>query len=146
MGWAPPKTQEQEPTELERLIQEWEQANAAPQSPEPEREELLPPLPEPRGEEPPLLEPRREKTPLPEPRGEEPLLPEPRGEEVKSIPPPQPRPPPRLSSPAPLHPVPHPLLQDTLPVFLDLPVLDFYGRFKDDSTRSLNAESLCLVT
>ncbi|MGH0161626.1 UNVERIFIED_CONTAM: hypothetical protein FKN15_057071 [Acipenser sinensis] len=95
-------------------IQEWEQANAAPQSPEPKREEQLPPLPEPRGEEPPL----------PEPRGEEPLLPEPRGEEVKSIPPPQPRPPPLWSSPAPLRPVPHPLLQDTLPVFLDLPVLD----------------------
>ncbi|MGH0134900.1 UNVERIFIED_CONTAM: hypothetical protein FKN15_004466 [Acipenser sinensis] len=56
-------------------------------------------------------------------RGEEPPLPEPR-EEVKSIPPPQPRPPPLRSSSAPLRPVPHPLLLDTLPVFLDLPVLD----------------------
>ncbi|MGH0117487.1 UNVERIFIED_CONTAM: hypothetical protein FKN15_078181 [Acipenser sinensis] len=35
MGWAPPKTQEREPTELERLMQEWEQASAAPQLPEP---------------------------------------------------------------------------------------------------------------
>ncbi|MGH0121637.1 UNVERIFIED_CONTAM: hypothetical protein FKN15_044666 [Acipenser sinensis] len=81
------------------------------------------PLPEPRGEELPLPEPRREELPLPEPRGEEPPLPEPR-EEVKSIPPPQPRPPPLRSSLAPLHPVPHSLLLDTLPVFLDLPVLD----------------------
>ncbi|MGH0135459.1 UNVERIFIED_CONTAM: hypothetical protein FKN15_036051 [Acipenser sinensis] len=60
-------------------------------------------------------------------RGEEPLLPEPR-EEVKSIPPPQPRPPPLRSSSAPLRPVPHPLLQDTLPVFPDLPVLDLEPR------------------
>ncbi|MGH0141276.1 UNVERIFIED_CONTAM: hypothetical protein FKN15_078000 [Acipenser sinensis] len=126
MGWAPPK------------IQEWEQANAAPQSPEPEREELLPPLPEPRGEEPLLPEPRGEEPPIPEPRGEEPPLPEPkreepplpepRGEEVKSIPQPQPRPPPLWSSPAPLRPVPHPLLQDTLTVFLDLTVLDLEPR------------------
>ncbi|MGH0178540.1 UNVERIFIED_CONTAM: hypothetical protein FKN15_077366 [Acipenser sinensis] len=75
-------------------------------------------LPEPRGEEPPL----------PEPRGEEPLLPEPRGEEVKSIPPPQPRPPPLPSSLALLHPVPQPLLLDTLQVFLDFPVLDLEPR------------------
>ncbi|MGH0123718.1 UNVERIFIED_CONTAM: hypothetical protein FKN15_013584 [Acipenser sinensis] len=195
MGLAPPKTQEREPTELELLLQKWEQASAAPQSPEPEREELLSPLPEPRGEEPllpeprgeepllplpeprgeelplpeprgeelplpepreeelplleprgeelplqeprgeelPLQEPRREELPLPEPRGEELPLPEPRGEEpplpepreeVKSIPPPQQRPPPLRSSSAPLRPVPHPLLLDTRPVFLDLPVLD----------------------
>ncbi|MGH0116851.1 UNVERIFIED_CONTAM: hypothetical protein FKN15_019240 [Acipenser sinensis] len=78
-----------EPTELELLLQKWEQACVAPQSPEPEGEELpLPeprgeelPLPEPRGEEPPLPEPRREEPPLPEPRGEEPPLSEPRGEE-----------------------------------------------------------------
>ncbi|MGH0148057.1 UNVERIFIED_CONTAM: hypothetical protein FKN15_011983 [Acipenser sinensis] len=44
-----------EPTELELLLQEWEQASGAPQPPEPEGEEL--PLPEPRGEEPPLPEP-----------------------------------------------------------------------------------------
>ncbi|MGH0141564.1 UNVERIFIED_CONTAM: hypothetical protein FKN15_074521 [Acipenser sinensis] len=47
---------------------------------------------------------------------------------VKSIPPPQPRPPPLRSSSAPLRPVPHPLLQDTLPVFPDLPVLDLEPR------------------
>ncbi|MGH0133125.1 UNVERIFIED_CONTAM: hypothetical protein FKN15_021929 [Acipenser sinensis] len=105
-----------EPTELDLLLQKWEQARVAPQSPRPEGKE--PPLPEPRGEE-PLL---------PEPRGEEPPLPEPRGEEVKSRPPPQPRPPPLQSSSALLRPVPQPLLLDTLPVFLDLPVLDLEPR------------------
>ncbi|MGH0127534.1 UNVERIFIED_CONTAM: hypothetical protein FKN15_041341 [Acipenser sinensis] len=94
--------------------------------PEPRGEEL--PLPEPRGEELPLPEPRGEELPLPEPRGEELPLPEPRGEEEKSIPPPQPRPPPLRSSSAPLRPVPQPLLLDTLPVFLDLPVLDLEPR------------------
>ncbi|MGH0144558.1 UNVERIFIED_CONTAM: hypothetical protein FKN15_003923 [Acipenser sinensis] len=106
-----------------------------PPLPEPRGEEL--PLPEPRGEELPRPEPRGEELPLPEPRGEELLLPDPRGEElplpepreeVKSIPPPQPRPPPLRSSSAPLRPVPHPLLQDTLPVFPDLPVLDLEPR------------------
>ncbi|MGH0169216.1 UNVERIFIED_CONTAM: hypothetical protein FKN15_056415 [Acipenser sinensis] len=82
MGLALLKRQEREPTELERLLQEWEQASAAPQSPEPEREELLPALPEPRGEEQQLPEPRGEEPPLPEPRGEEPPLPEHRGEEL----------------------------------------------------------------
>ncbi|MGH0127650.1 UNVERIFIED_CONTAM: hypothetical protein FKN15_071805 [Acipenser sinensis] len=94
--------------------------------PEPRGEEL--PLPEPRGEELPLPEPRGEELPLPEPRREEPPLPEPRGEEVKSRPPPQPRPPPLQSSSALLRPVPQPLLLDTLPVFLDLPVLDLEPR------------------
>ncbi|MGH0146565.1 UNVERIFIED_CONTAM: hypothetical protein FKN15_042792 [Acipenser sinensis] len=70
-----------EPTELDLLLQKWEQARVAPQSPEPEGEEPPLPLPEPRGEEPPLPEPRGEEPPLPEPRGEEPPLPEPRGEE-----------------------------------------------------------------
>ncbi|MGH0148500.1 UNVERIFIED_CONTAM: hypothetical protein FKN15_039142 [Acipenser sinensis] len=97
-----------------------------PPLPEPRGDE--PPLPEPRGEEPPLPEPRGEEPPLPEPRGEEPPLPKPRGEEVKSIPPPQPRPPPLQFSLALLHPVPQPLLLDTLPVFLDLPVLDLEHR------------------
>ncbi|MGH0168882.1 UNVERIFIED_CONTAM: hypothetical protein FKN15_055677 [Acipenser sinensis] len=106
MGLTPQKRQEREPTELELLLQKWEQARVATQSPEPEEEE--PPLPEPRGEEPPL--------------------PEPRGEEVKSRPPPQPRPPPLQSSSALLRPVPQPLLLDTLPVFLDLPVLDLEPR------------------
>ncbi|MGH0176754.1 UNVERIFIED_CONTAM: hypothetical protein FKN15_073488 [Acipenser sinensis] len=148
----------------EMLLQEWEQASAAPQSPEPEKEELLPvlpehrgeelPLPEPRGgeppfpesrgEEPPLPEPRGEESPLPEPRGEEPPLPEPRGEEpplpeprgeARSIPPPQPRPPPLRSSPAPLHSVPHPLLLDTLPVGLDLPSLDLEPRSQQNRSQ-----------
>ncbi|MGH0132553.1 UNVERIFIED_CONTAM: hypothetical protein FKN15_067939 [Acipenser sinensis] len=87
MGLAPVK--KREPTELELLLQEWEQASGAPQPPEPEGEEpSLPepreeelPLPEPRGEEPLLPEPRGEEPLLLEPRGEEPLLPEPRGEE-----------------------------------------------------------------
>ncbi|MGH0156093.1 UNVERIFIED_CONTAM: hypothetical protein FKN15_030638 [Acipenser sinensis] len=48
MGLAPLKRQEREPTELELLLQKWEQTSVAPQSPEPEGEE--PPLPEPRGE------------------------------------------------------------------------------------------------
>ncbi|MGH0178837.1 UNVERIFIED_CONTAM: hypothetical protein FKN15_078509 [Acipenser sinensis] len=93
--------------------------------PEPREVEL--PLPEPREVELPLPEPREVELPLPEPRGEELPLPEPR-EEVKSIPPPQPRPPPLQSSSALLRPVPQPLLLDTLPVFLDLPVLDLEPR------------------
>ncbi|MGH0165934.1 UNVERIFIED_CONTAM: hypothetical protein FKN15_049833 [Acipenser sinensis] len=80
MGLAPLKRQEREPTELELLLQEWEQARVAPQSPEPEEEE--PPLPEPREEELPLPEPEGEELLLPEPRGEELPLPEPRGEEA----------------------------------------------------------------
>ncbi|MGH0143081.1 UNVERIFIED_CONTAM: hypothetical protein FKN15_077673 [Acipenser sinensis] len=73
-------------TELDLLLQKWEQARGAPLTPEPRGEE--PSLPEPRGEEPPLPVPRGEEPPLPEPRGEEPPLPEPRGEE-----PPLPEPP-----------------------------------------------------
>ncbi|MGH0184064.1 UNVERIFIED_CONTAM: hypothetical protein FKN15_013882 [Acipenser sinensis] len=127
MGLAPVK--KREPTELELLLQEWEQASGAPQPPEPEGEE--PPLPEPREEELPLPEPRGEELPLPEPRGEELPLPEPR-EEVTSVPPPQPRPPPLRSSPASLRPVPHPLLLDTLSVSLDLPSLDLEPRSRQD--------------
>ncbi|MGH0164413.1 UNVERIFIED_CONTAM: hypothetical protein FKN15_046843 [Acipenser sinensis] len=97
-----------------------------PPLPEPRGEE--PPLPDPRGEEPPLPEPRWEEPPLLEPRGEEPPLLEPRGEEGKSIPPPLPRPPPLQSSSALLRPVPRPLLLDTPPFFLDLPVLDLEPR------------------
>ncbi|MGH0163236.1 UNVERIFIED_CONTAM: hypothetical protein FKN15_068038 [Acipenser sinensis] len=125
-----------EPTEIDLVLQMWEQARVAQQSPKPEGEEPPlpeprgeePPLPEPRGEEPPLPEPRGEETPLLEPRGEEPPLPEPRGEEGKSIPPPQPRPPTLESSSALLCPVPQPLLLDTLPVFLALLVLDLEPR------------------
>ncbi|MGH0133835.1 UNVERIFIED_CONTAM: hypothetical protein FKN15_053829 [Acipenser sinensis] len=80
---------EREPTELELLLQKWELelAKEAKQSPAPEELVLS-------------QEPEEEELPLPEPRGEEPLLPEPRGEEAKSIPPPQPRPPPLETSPA----------------------------------------------
>ncbi|MGH0116950.1 UNVERIFIED_CONTAM: hypothetical protein FKN15_026644 [Acipenser sinensis] len=85
---------EPEPTELDLLLQKWEKELPLP---EPRGEEL--PLPEPRGEELPLPEPRGEELPLPEPRGEEPPLPELKGEEAKSIPPPQPRPPPLETSP-----------------------------------------------
>ncbi|MGH0146492.1 UNVERIFIED_CONTAM: hypothetical protein FKN15_020169 [Acipenser sinensis] len=217
MGLAPVK--KREPTELELLLQEWEQASGAPQPPEPEGVELplpeprevelplpeprevelplpeprevelplpeprevelplpeprevelplpeprevelplpeprevelpLPeprevelPLPEPREVELPLPEPREVELPLPEPREVEPPLPEPRGEElplpepreeVTSVPPPQPRPPPLRSSPASLHPVPHPLLLDTLSVSLDLPSLDLEPRSRQD--------------
>ncbi|MGH0158378.1 UNVERIFIED_CONTAM: hypothetical protein FKN15_035474 [Acipenser sinensis] len=80
-----------EPTELDLLLQRWEQAGGTPLTPAPEprgEEPLLPeprgeelPLPEPRGEEPPLPDPRGEEPPLAEPRGEEPSLAEPRGEE-----------------------------------------------------------------
>ncbi|MGH0138545.1 UNVERIFIED_CONTAM: hypothetical protein FKN15_072233 [Acipenser sinensis] len=69
-----------EPTELDLLLQKWEQARDAPLTPAPEQ------------------------------------------------PPPQPRPPPLQSSSALLRPVPQPLLLDTLPVFLDLPVLDLEPR------------------
>ncbi|MGH0174168.1 UNVERIFIED_CONTAM: hypothetical protein FKN15_067151 [Acipenser sinensis] len=93
---------EPEPTDLDRLLQKW-------------KVEL------------PSREPEEEELPLPDPRGEEPPLPEPRGEE-QSIPPPQPRPPPLRSSPVSLRPVPCPLLLDTLPAFLDLPVLDLEPR------------------
>ncbi|MGH0179915.1 UNVERIFIED_CONTAM: hypothetical protein FKN15_002980 [Acipenser sinensis] len=79
--------------------------------------------------------PRGEEPPLPEPRGEEPPLPEPRGEEVNSIPPPQPRPPPLQSSPASLHPVPRPLLLDTLSVGLDLPSLDLEPRSRQNRSQ-----------
>ncbi|MGH0146686.1 UNVERIFIED_CONTAM: hypothetical protein FKN15_026282 [Acipenser sinensis] len=209
-----------EPTELDLLLQKWEQAWVTSHSPKPEGEEL--PLPEPRGEEPPLPEPRGEELPLPEPRGEElplpeprgeelplpeprgeelplpeprgeelplpeprgeelplpegraataraqrgraaaarargeelplpeprgeepPLpeprgeklpLPEPRGEEAKSIPPPQPRPPPLRSSLAQLRAVPCPSLLDTLSVGLDLPSLDLEPRSRQKRTQ-----------
>ncbi|MGH0153293.1 UNVERIFIED_CONTAM: hypothetical protein FKN15_024428 [Acipenser sinensis] len=87
-------------TELDLLLQKWEQTRDAPLTPVPEPRGEEPPFPEPRGEEPPLPEPRGEEPPLPEPRGEEPPLPEPRGEEGRSIPPPQPRPPHLQSSSA----------------------------------------------
>ncbi|MGH0121340.1 UNVERIFIED_CONTAM: hypothetical protein FKN15_032983 [Acipenser sinensis] len=125
--------QEEETKKMERQTQELLLQKWKPPLPEPRGEE--PPLPEPRGEEPPLPEPRGEEPPLPEPRGEEPPLPEPRGEGAKSIPPPQPRPPPLWSSLAPLHPVPRPLLLDTLSVGLDLPSLDLEPRSRQKQSQ-----------
>ncbi|MGH0123201.1 UNVERIFIED_CONTAM: hypothetical protein FKN15_013705 [Acipenser sinensis] len=75
MGLAPPKIQEREPTELERLIQAWE-------LPLPEPREVELPLPEPREGELPLPEPREVELPLPEPREVELPLPEPREVEL----------------------------------------------------------------
>ncbi|MGH0119987.1 UNVERIFIED_CONTAM: hypothetical protein FKN15_060544 [Acipenser sinensis] len=105
--WGLEPLKKREPTELELLIQKtdwaalkWEWPAAQPE-PSATEQEL--------GEETLVVEPE----PLPEPRGE-----------AKSIPPPQPRPPPLRSSLALLRQVPRPLLVDTLPVFLDLPVLD----------------------
>ncbi|MGH0151071.1 UNVERIFIED_CONTAM: hypothetical protein FKN15_057439 [Acipenser sinensis] len=136
-----------EPTVLDLLLQKWE-LELPSRVPEPRGEELS--LPEPRGEEPPLPKPRGEEPPLPEPRGEEPLLPEhrgeepplpeprreePRGEEAKSIPPPQPRPPPLRSSLAQLRAVPRPSLLDTLPVGLDLPSLDLEPKSRQNRSQ-----------
>ncbi|MGH0173786.1 UNVERIFIED_CONTAM: hypothetical protein FKN15_066382 [Acipenser sinensis] len=101
--------------------------------PEPREEEL--PLPEHREEELPLPEPREEELPLPEPREEELPLPEPRGEDEKSIPPPQPQPPPLRSSPAQLCAVPRLSLLDTLSVGLDLPSLDLEPRSQQKWTQ-----------
>ncbi|MGH0159768.1 UNVERIFIED_CONTAM: hypothetical protein FKN15_055194 [Acipenser sinensis] len=110
-----------EPTELDLLLQKWEQARGSLQTPEPRREE--PPLPEPRGEEPPLPEPRGEGLPLPEPRGEEPPLPETpvevKGEDV---------PPPLQASPALPREVPCPSSVVTGPECPDLPPLDLAPR------------------
>ncbi|MGH0142423.1 UNVERIFIED_CONTAM: hypothetical protein FKN15_037656 [Acipenser sinensis] len=100
-------------------------------------EEELPP-PEPEGEELPELQQElqlseEEELPPPELEGEE--LPELQQElqlyeeeEVKCPAPPQPRPPPQQSSPALVGTVPCPVLVDTLPECMDLPVLDLVPR------------------
>ncbi|MGH0157156.1 UNVERIFIED_CONTAM: hypothetical protein FKN15_033124 [Acipenser sinensis] len=121
-----------EPTELDLLLQKWEQARGAPLTPAPEpRGEVLP-LPEPRGEEPPLPEPRGEEPPLPEPRGEEPPLPEPpvevKGEDV---------PPPLQASPVLPWEVPCPGNVDTGPECPDLPPLDLASRSQYSQAQSL---------
>ncbi|MGH0186491.1 UNVERIFIED_CONTAM: hypothetical protein FKN15_021700 [Acipenser sinensis] len=110
MGLAPLKRQEREPTELQLLLQKWEQAGEAALSPEPEGVELPPGEPE--GVELPSREPEGVELPSQEPEG------------VKKLPPPQPRPPPLKTSPVLPGMVPCPLLLDTLPVCLDLPALD----------------------
>ncbi|MGH0130520.1 UNVERIFIED_CONTAM: hypothetical protein FKN15_047234 [Acipenser sinensis] len=97
-------------------------------SQEPEGVELPPREPE--GVELPSREPEGEEQPPPE--REELLWPKLQGEEVKSPPPPQPRPPPLRSSPALLCAVSCPSLLDTLPVCLDLPMLDLEPRSLQD--------------
>ncbi|MGH0145505.1 UNVERIFIED_CONTAM: hypothetical protein FKN15_040451 [Acipenser sinensis] len=89
-----------EPTELELMFQRWVRSTLereAPLSPAPEGEVLLSPAPE----------------------GEATI----KVEEVKKIPPPQPRPPPLKTSPAPDGAVPQPVLLDTLPECPDLQLL-----------------------
>ncbi|MGH0143090.1 UNVERIFIED_CONTAM: hypothetical protein FKN15_077718 [Acipenser sinensis] len=124
LGLAPLEAREREPTELELLLQKWEQAREAPLSAVPAREAPRSPAPEDV-----VLCPEQEES-FPEseegqPRERE--VPPPatdKGEEVRSPPPPQPRPPPLRSGPALLQVIPCPLLLDTLPVCLDLPALD----------------------
>ncbi|MGH0139059.1 UNVERIFIED_CONTAM: hypothetical protein FKN15_068143 [Acipenser sinensis] len=126
MGLAPleAREREREPTELELLLQKWEQAREAPLSAVPARETPRSPAPEDV-----VLCPEREES-FPEPEEGQPRereVPPPatdKGEEVRRPPPPQPRPPPLRSGPALLQVIPCPLLLDTLPVCLDLPALD----------------------
>ncbi|MGH0147447.1 UNVERIFIED_CONTAM: hypothetical protein FKN15_069919 [Acipenser sinensis] len=124
LGLAPLEARERESTELELLLQKWEQAREAPLSAVPAREAPQSPAPEDV-----VLCPEQEES-FPEseegqPRERE--VPPPatdKGEEGRSPPPPQPRPPPLRSGPALLQVIPCPLLLDTLPVCLDLPALD----------------------
>ncbi|MGH0158262.1 UNVERIFIED_CONTAM: hypothetical protein FKN15_035119 [Acipenser sinensis] len=124
LGLAPLEAREREPTELELLLQKWEQAREVPLSAVPAREAPRSPAPEDV-----VLCPEQEES-FPEseegqPREREvPPLATDKGEEVRSPPPPQPRPPPLRSGPALLQVIPCPLLLDTLPVCLDLPALD----------------------
>ncbi|MGH0152196.1 UNVERIFIED_CONTAM: hypothetical protein FKN15_022001 [Acipenser sinensis] len=116
---------EQELTELELLLQQWEQAGAALLFPAPKGETPLFPEPEEvlspaQDKEEPLLSPE----PPAENKGEEVLPPEQdKEEEVKKIPPPQPRPLPLKTRPVPDGAVPHPVLLDTLPECPDLQLL-----------------------
>ncbi|MGH0159363.1 UNVERIFIED_CONTAM: hypothetical protein FKN15_037325 [Acipenser sinensis] len=128
LGLALLEAREREPTELELLLQKWEQAREAPLSAVPVREAPRSPAPEdvvlcPEWEEsfpePEEGQPREQEVPPPATD---------KGEEVRSPPSPQPRPPPLRSGPALLQVIPCPLLLDTLPVCLDLPVLDMEPR------------------
>ncbi|MGH0140246.1 UNVERIFIED_CONTAM: hypothetical protein FKN15_061474 [Acipenser sinensis] len=111
LGLAPLKRQEREPTELELLLQKWEQAREAP----------LTPAPEPRGQEPPLAEPRGEEPPLPEAPVEV------KGEDV---------PPPLQASPVLPWEVPWPGSVDTGPECPDLPPLDLAPRSQYSQAQS----------
>ncbi|MGH0155422.1 UNVERIFIED_CONTAM: hypothetical protein FKN15_029802 [Acipenser sinensis] len=124
LGLAPLEAKEREPTELELLLQKWEQAREAPLSAVPAREAPRSPAPEdvvlcPEWEEsfPESEEGQPREREVPPPATD-------KGEEGRSPPPPQPRPPPLRSGPALLQVIPCPLLLDTLPVCLDLPALD----------------------
>ncbi|MGH0122895.1 UNVERIFIED_CONTAM: hypothetical protein FKN15_008820 [Acipenser sinensis] len=114
---------EREPTELDLLLQKWEQANEAQESPAPEKL---------------VLGQGREEESVPEPeeaeqwlylqlltaiKGEGVLSPEP--EELNGAPPPQLQHTTPEACPALVSTVPCPLLLDTLPVCLDLPII-FY--------------------
>ncbi|MGH0155423.1 UNVERIFIED_CONTAM: hypothetical protein FKN15_029803 [Acipenser sinensis] len=113
LGLAPLEARERESTELELLLQKWEQAREAPLSAVPAREAPQSPAPEDV-----VLCPEQEES-FPEPEEGQPRereVPPPatdKGEEVRRPPPPQPRPPPLRSGPALLQVIPCPLLLDT---------------------------------
>ncbi|MGH0131709.1 UNVERIFIED_CONTAM: hypothetical protein FKN15_047540 [Acipenser sinensis] len=102
-GWVLLERREQEPTELELLLQKWEQAEEARLSAAPAREAPESPTPE------ELLQGEKEEETIPEP------------EEVSTTPPPQLQPTNPEEDLALVSAVPCPLLLDTLPVCLDLP-------------------------
>ncbi|MGH0178150.1 UNVERIFIED_CONTAM: hypothetical protein FKN15_022460 [Acipenser sinensis] len=98
-----------EPTELELLLQKWEQAEEAWLSAAPVREAPESPAPE-------VLQGEQEEETVPEP------------EEVSTTPPPQLQTTTPEEDPALVSAVPCPLLLDTLPVFLDLPAFGLEPR------------------
>ncbi|MGH0131672.1 UNVERIFIED_CONTAM: hypothetical protein FKN15_051841 [Acipenser sinensis] len=117
---------EREPTELDLLLQKWEQAEEAQQPPAAEELLLVQGQEEESFPEPEEVELWPSLEPLAAIKGEEVLSPEP--EEVKSAPPPQLHPAAPEAPPALVSAVPCPLLLDTLPVCLDLPALDLEPR------------------
>ncbi|MGH0117847.1 UNVERIFIED_CONTAM: hypothetical protein FKN15_003878 [Acipenser sinensis] len=122
-----------EPTELDLLLQKWEQARGAPLTPTPEPEGVELPSREPEGVELPSQEPEGVELPSREPEGVEPWLAqeplaENKREKVEKILPPQPRPQPLKTSPVLPGTFPCPLLLDTLPVCPDHPGLDLEPR------------------
>ncbi|MGH0157963.1 UNVERIFIED_CONTAM: hypothetical protein FKN15_053551 [Acipenser sinensis] len=132
--WGLPKWEQESPvSELELALQKlvWPAPQQELLVPEPEVQALEPELPAP--ERKPAVQElqlsEEEELPPSEPEGEE--LPELQlyeEEELMCPAPPQPRPPPQQSSPAQVGTVPCPVLVDTLPECLDLPVLDLVPR------------------
>ncbi|MGH0130675.1 UNVERIFIED_CONTAM: hypothetical protein FKN15_070393 [Acipenser sinensis] len=132
--WGLPTWEQEFPvSQLELVLQKlvWpapQQETLVPE-PEPELQTLEPELPAPERKpsvpDPAVLS-EEEELPPPEPEGEELQLYE--EEELKCPAPPQPRPPPQQSSPALMGTVPCPVLIDTLPECMDLPVLDLVPR------------------